>query len=45
MSISRRARTARIGVSQPKQTRAKDVGLLLFTGVRALWIGHEVENF
>ena len=43
--ITRRARTARIGVSQPKQTRAKDVGLLLFTGVRALWIGHEVENF
>ena len=45
MPITRRARTARIGVSQPKQTRAKDVRLLLFTGVRALWIGHEVENF
>ena len=28
-----------------KPTRAKDVRLLLFTGVRALWIGHEVENF
>lgn len=29
MPITRRARTARIGVSQPKQTRAKDVRLLL----------------
>ena len=31
-SITRRARTARIGVSQPNQTRAKDVRLLLFYG-------------
>ena len=30
--ITRRARTARIGVSQPKQTRAKDVRLLFVLG-------------
>lgn len=30
--ITRRARTARIGVSQPKQTRAKDVGALFVCG-------------
>ena len=32
MPITRRARTARIGVSQPKQTRAKDVGALFVCG-------------
>ena len=45
MPITRRARTARIGVSQPSRRVQRISGLLLFTGVRALWIGHEVENF